>query len=65
MLIIFGRKQMESLLFAISGAVVNAIAFSSTNFVFLKLMDHSAEECRRHDLALEKVQRARDELNKD
>ena len=56
---------MESLLFAISGAVVNAIAFSGTNFVFIKLMDHSAEGCRRHDLALEKVQRARDELNKD
>ena len=28
-------------------------------------MDHGAEERKRHDLALEKLQRARDEWNKD
>ena len=56
---------MASVLFTISGAVVNALAFSSTNFVFSRLTDHGAEERKRHDLALEKLQRARDEWNRD
>ena len=56
---------MASLLFTIGGAVVNALVFSSTNFVFSKLTDHGEEECKRHDLALEKLQGARDEWNKD
>ena len=56
---------MASLLFTIDGAVVNALAFSGTNFVFSRLTDHGAEERKRHDLALEKLQRARDEWNRD
>ena len=56
---------MASLLFTIAGAVVNALAFSSTDFVFSKLTDHGAEERKRHDLALEKLQRARDEWNRN
>ena len=56
---------MASLLFTIAGAVVNALAFSSTDFVFSKLTDHGAEEHKRHDLALEKLQRARDEWNRN
>ena len=56
---------MASLLFTIGGAVVNALAFSGTNFVFSRLTDHGAEERKRHDLALEKLQRARDESNRD
>ena len=56
---------MASLLFAIGGAVVNALAFSGTNLVFSRLTDHGAEERKRHDLALEKLQRARDEWNRD
>ena len=56
---------MASLLFTIGGAVVNALAFSGTNFVFSRLTDHGAEERKRHDLALEKLQRARDEWNED
>ena len=56
---------MASLLFTISVAVVNASAFSSTNFVFSRLTYHSAEERKRHDLALEKLQRTRDEWNED
>ena len=52
---------MASLLFTVGGAVVNALAFSGTNFVFSRLVDHGEEECKRHDLALEKLQRARDE----
>ena len=40
---------------------LNALAFSGTNFVFSRLTDHGAEERKRHDLALEKLQRTRDE----
>ena len=34
-------------------------------FLFSRLTDHGAEERKRHDLALEKLQRARDEWNRD
>ena len=47
-----------ALLFTVGGVVVNALAFSSTNFVFSRLTDHGVEECKRHDIALEKLQRA-------
>ena len=56
---------MASLLFTVGGAVVNALAFSGTNFVFSRLTDHGAKERKRHDLALEKLQRAWDEWNRD
>ena len=56
---------MALLLFTIGGAVVNAVAFSGTNFVFSRLTDHGAEERKRQDLALEKLQRARNDWNKD
>ena len=56
---------MASLLFTIGGAVVNALAFSHINFVFSRLTDHGAEEHERHDLALEKIQWAMDEWNRD
>ena len=55
---------MASLLFTIGGAVVNALAFSGTNFIFSKLTDYGAEESKRHNLAIEKLQMARDEWNK-
>ena len=44
---------------------MNALAFSGTNFVFCRLTDHGTEERKRHYLALEKLQMARDEWNKD
>ena len=44
---------------------MNALVFSGTNFVFSRLTDHGAEECKRHACALEKLQRARDEWNED
>ena len=56
---------MASLLFTDGDAVVNAFAFSGTNFIFSRLTDHGAEERKRHDLAEEKLQRARDEWNRD
>ena len=45
--------------------MVNAPAFSRTNFVFSRLTDHGAEEHKRHYLALEKLQKTRDEWNRD
>ena len=56
---------MASVLCIVGGAVVNALAFSGTNFIFSRLTDHGAEERKRHDLALEKLQRDRDEWNRD
>ena len=48
---------MATLLFTVDGAVVNALAFSGTNFV--------EEERKRHNLALEKLQRARGKWNEN
>ena len=56
---------MASVLFTIGGTVVNALAFSGTNFVFSRLTDHGAEERKRRNLALEKLQRTRDEGDRD
>ena len=56
---------MTSVLFTIGGAVVNALAFSGTNFVFSRLTNHGAKEHKRNDLAEEKLQRARDKWNED
>ena len=56
---------MTSVLFTIGGAVVNALASSGTNFVFSSFTDHGAKERKRHNLALEKLQKARDEWNRD
>ena len=49
---------MPSVLFTIHGAVANALAFSSTSFLLTKLMDHGEKKRKRHDLALERLQRA-------
>ena len=56
---------MASLLFTVGGAVVSALAFSGTNCVFSRLTDHGAEERKRHDLAIENLQKARDNSNED
>ena len=56
---------MASLLCTIGGTVVNALAFSGFNFAFSRRTDHGEEERKEHDLALEKLQRTRDEWNKD
>ena len=45
--------------------MVNALAFSGTNFIFSRLTYHGGEERKRHDLALEKLQKERDEWNED
>ena len=56
---------MASLLFTVGGAVVNALPFSGNLFFFSRLTDHGAEQRKRHDLTLEKLQKARDEWNRD
>ena len=56
---------MASLLFTISGTVVNALAFSGANFVFIRLADHGEEEHKRHDLAEEQLQKAKGKWNED
>ena len=55
---------MVSLLFTIGSTVVNALAFSGTNFLFSRFMDHGEKERKKHDLELEMPQRARGEWNK-
>ena len=44
---------------------MNALAFSGTNVVFSRLTDHGEKEHNRHDLAVRKLQRARDKWNED
>ena len=59
------EKKWHHYFFTIGGAAVNALAYSGTNFVFSRLTDHGAEESKRHDLVLEKLQKARGEWNRD
>ena len=56
---------MASLLFTVGGALMNALAFSGNNFVFSRLRGHGEEERKRHGLALEELQEARDKWNED
>ena len=49
----------------IGGAVINALAFSGSNYLFSKLSDHGEAERKRHDLAMENFQKARDRWNKE
>ena len=69
MLIIFGRKQMASLLFtllsSLLGAGINATAFAGASLGFSMLRDDGGKERKRHDLAEEELQKARDEWNED
>ena len=45
----------------IGGALVNALAFSGTNFLFSKLKDGGSAERERHDKAVEQLQAAQAE----
>lgn len=45
------------------GALVNALAFSGTNFLFSQFGGHG-EEMKRHNEAMEKLTKARDEFNR-
>ena len=49
----------------IGGALVNAFAFTGSNYLFKTVEgDRVDRERKRHDLALEKLQKARDDFNK-
>ena len=56
---------MASLLAIGASAAINALAFSGTNYLFSKFSYHGKTERKRHDLALEKLQRDRDAWNKE
>ena len=56
---------MASFLTIGAGALINALAFSGTNFLFSSLSDHGAAERKRHELAVEDLQKARDTWMKD
>ena len=61
-------KQMALLFTILSGifsSVFSATAFGGANLAFSTLTDHGAKEHKRHDLALEKLQRARDKWNEN
>ena len=56
---------MATIAMMIGGAVVNALAFSGSNFGFSLLNKSKAlEETKRHNAAMEKLQQARDRWNK-
>ena len=46
-------------------AVINVLGFSGSNYLFSKLSDHGQAEQKRHDLAMEDFQKARDKWNKE
>ena len=54
-----------TILSGIFSSVFSATAFGSANLTFSMFTEHGAKERKRHDLALEKLQRTRDKLNED
>ena len=52
---------MASILALAGGALINALPFSGTNFLFSKLSDHGAKERERHDRAVEQLTKDRSE----
>ena len=56
---------MASIAMMIGGAVVNALAFTGSNFLFSSINQGNAErERKRHDLALEELSRAKIDYEK-
>ena len=56
---------MATLAVMASGALVNALAFSSTNFIFGQLGDHGKAEMERHNLAMEQLSKAREDWSRE
>ena len=54
-------NKMASLAVIIGGAAINALIFSGSNYLFLKPSDHDEAERKRHNLAMEEFQNAREE----
>ena len=49
---------MAGILALAGGAIINALAFSGTNYMFNKLSDHGAAEKIRHGEAIEQLQKS-------
>ena len=57
---------MASIGFLIGGALVNALAFTGSNYLFSSLSKESIDkERKRHNKAIEDLQRAHNRLKKD
>ena len=56
---------MASLAVIAGGALINALAFSGTNAAFSLLGDHGESERKRHNLAVERLNKAREEYSKE
>ena len=56
---------MVSLLAIGASVAINSLAFSGTNDIFSKFSDHGEAERKRHDIALEDLQRDRDKWNQE
>ena len=56
---------MASFAVMAGGALVNALAFSGTNFIFRQLGDHGKAEMKRHNLAMEQLSKARNEYARE
>ena len=56
---------MATLAMMAGGALINALAFSGTNAAFSLLGDHGGIERKRHDLAMERLNKAREDWNRD
>ena len=56
---------MASLAVMAGTALVNALAFSGTNAAFSMLGDHGGTERKRHNLAVEKLSKAREDWSRD
>ena len=54
---------MATIALMVGGAITNALAFSGSNFLFSQMS--GAEERRRHNLAMEKLQQERDVWNEE
>ena len=57
------NNKMASIAVMAGGALVNALAFSGTNFIFSQFGNHR-EEMKRHNLAMEQFTRDREEYSR-
>ena len=55
---------MAGIVAMLFGAGINALAFSGSNYMFSKLSNHGAGERKRHNQAIEKLQKANAEWTK-
>ena len=53
---------MSGLVLTLGSAIINALAFSGSNFMFSKLQSH--DEIKRHNKAMEQLQAAQDAYEK-